>query len=617
MFGMRKSLTMSAMVGMSLFLTQGVSASDEYPSRVYWGDTHLHSSFSADANVIGNVSLTPIDAYAFAKGQKVEVTPGVDTQLSRPLDFLVVSDHSEYLGALAVNRGRNLLEKVSGLSHRFFGAIMQLADITESPDDETALIRKDTWKKSIEMAEQANEPGIFSAITGFEWTSMPGGDNLHRVVLFRDGEARTSQVIPYSILESHDPRDLWRYMDNYEQTTGGKALAIPHNGNVSNGRMFALTQYDGSAIDNAYASARARWEPVVEVTQIKGDSETHPWLSPDDEFADYGTWDKGNLGGNAQKTPNMLAYEYARSALKLGLQIDQQVGANPFKFGMIGSTDAHTSLATADDNNFWGKAANYHPGSEKRTSGPFMIVRAPRADSQPIDWSDQTVGPNDTVIQSWEQVASGYAAVWATENTREAIFDAMQRKEVYATTGPRMSVRFFAGWNLDPDKVEQADGIAYLYEQGVPMGGELQAKGDERPMFYAAVQKDPAGANLDRVQVVKGWLDANGQLHEKVFDVVWGGDRQIVNGRLEPVQSTVNLQSASYANTVGAEYLSTLWSDPEYQASERAFYYVRVLEIPTPRWTAYDEATLGADHPEEAQRVHQERAYTSPIWVNP
>jgi hypothetical protein len=406
-------------------------------------------------------------------------------------------------------------------------------------------------------------------------------------------------------------------MDSYEQTTGGKALAIPHNGNVSNGRMFALTQYDGSAMTKDYANARARWEPVVEVTQIKGDSETHPWLSPDDEFADYGTWDKGNLGGNKQKSNNMLQYEYARSALKLGLQIDEQVGANPYQFGMIGSTDAHTSLATADDSNFWGKAANYHPGSPKRNAGPFMIIRAEGSIADHQDWNDQTVGPNDLVIQAWEQVASGYAAVWATENTREAIFDAMQRKEVYATTGPRMSVRFFGGWDLDSDTVAQANGIAYLYEQGVPMGGELQAKGDQRPMFYVAVQKDPAGANLDRVQVVKGWLDASGQLHEKVFDVVWGGDRQIVNGRLEPVQSTVNLQSSSYANTVGAEYLSTLWSDPEYQASERAFYYVRVLEIPTPRWTAYDEATLGVDHPKEAQRVHQERAYTSPIWVNP
>lgn len=617
MFGTRKPLVKNAILGMGLVLAQAVGASNDYPSQVYWGDTHLHSSFSADANIIGNTDLPPSKAYAFAKGQVVEVSPGVSAQLDRPLDFLVVSDHSEYLGALKVNRERDMMKVVGQLAQDFFTAIMNMANLTEDAKDDTALIREDTWQQSIQMAEQANDPGTFSAIAGFEWTSMPGGDNLHRVVMFRDGKARTSQVKPYSILESHDPRDLWQYMDSYEQTTGGKALAIPHNGNVSNGRMFALTQYDGSAMTKDYANARARWEPVVEVTQIKGDSETHPWLSPDDEFADYGTWDKGNLGGNKQKSNNMLQYEYARSALKLGLQIDKQVGANPYQFGMIGSTDAHTSLATADDNNFWGKAANYHPGSPKRNAGPFMIIRAQGSIADHQDWNDQTVGPNDLVIQAWEQVASGYAAVWATENTREAIFDAMQRKEVYATTGPRISVRFFGGWDLDSDTVAQANGIAYLYEQGVPMGGELQAKGDQRPMFYVAVQKDPAGANLDRVQIVKGWLDASGQLHEKVFDVVWGGDRQIVNGRLEPVQSTVNLQSGSYANTVGAEYLSTLWSDPEYQASERAFYYVRVLEIPTPRWTAYDEATLGVDHPVEAQRVHQERAYTSPIWVNP
>ena len=617
MSGMLRTPLKRTIIAVSLLLAHGVTADEDYPKQVYWGDTHLHSSFSADANAIGNASLTPDDAYAFAKGKAVEVSPGVKAQLSRPLDFLVVSDHSEYLGALAVNRERNLMKKVGELAHGFFTAIMQMNQVNEAADDDTAIIRRDTWRNSIRMAEQANEPGVFSAIAGFEWTSMPGGDNLHRVVMFRDGEERTGQVIPYSILESHDPRDLWEYLDDYESTTGGKALAIPHNGNVSNGRMFALTQYDGSAMTKNYANARARWEPVVEVTQIKGDSETHPWLSPDDEFADYGTWDKGNLGGNKQKSNNMLQYEYARSALKLGLQIDEQVGANPYQFGMIGSTDAHTSLATADDNNFWGKAANYHPGSPKRNAGPFMIIRAEGSIADHQDWNDQTVGPNDLVIQAWEQVASGYAAVWATENTREAIFDAVQRKEVYATTGPRISVRFFGGWDLDSDKVAQANGIAYLYEQGVPMGGELQAKDDQRPMFYVAVQKDPAGANLDRIQIVKGWLDASGQLHEKVFDVVWGGDRQIVNGRLEPVQSTVNLQSSSYTNTVGAEYLSTLWSDPEYQSSERAFYYVRVLEIPTPRWTAYDEATLGVDHPKEAQRVHQERAYTSPIWVNP
>jgi hypothetical protein len=602
---------------MGLVLAQVVGASNDYPSQVYWGDTHLHSSFSADANIIGNTDLPPSKAYAFAKGQVVEVSPGVSAQLDRPLDFLVVSDHSAYLGALKVNRERDMMKVVGQLAQDFFTAIMNMANLTEDAKDDTALIREDTWQQSIQMAEQANDPGTFSAIAGFEWTSMPDGDNLHRVVMFRDGKARTSQVKPYSILESHDPRDLWQYMDSYEQTTGGKALAIPHNGNVSNGRMFALTQYDGSAMTKDYANARARWEPVVEVTQIKGDSETHPWLSPDDEFADYGTWDKGNLGGNKQKSNNMLQYEYARSALKLGLQIDEQVGANPYQFGMIGSTDAHTSLATADDNNFWGKAANYHPGSPKRNAGPFMIIRAQGSIADHQGWNDQTVGPNDLVIQAWEQVASGYAAVWATENTREAIFDAMQRKEVYATTGPRISVRFFGGWDLDSDTVAQANGIAYMYEQGVPMGGELQAKSDANPIFYVAAQKDPAGANLDRVQVVKGWLGTDGQLHEKVFDVAWGGDRQIVNGRLEPMQSTVNLQSGSYANTVGAEYLSTLWSDPEYQASERAFYYVRVLEIPTPRWTAYDEATLGVDHPVKAQRVHQERAYTSPIWVNP
>lgn len=612
----------SAVLALLLFyltspaLGQGDSA--PYPSTLLWGDTHLHSNYSADANTIGNTALTPIHAYAFAKGERVQVTSELHAQLTRPLDFLVVSDHAEYLGALAVHRDRNLLERVSELATGFFVAIMQLRDVQESPEDETAIIRRDTWERSLEMAEEANDPGNFSAIAGFEWTSMPQGDNLHRVVLFRDGIERTRQVRPYSVLESHDPRDLWAYLAHYEAKTTGQALAIPHNGNVSNGRMFALTQYDGSPMTSAYAEARARWEPLVEVTQIKGDSETHPLLSPNDEFSDYGTWDAGNLGANTLKQDNMLAFEYARSALKLGLQLEDSLGVNPFQFGMIGSTDAHTSLATADDDNFWGKAANQHPNTDNRFEGPFMIVRAPVEGGTQRNWSDQTIGPDDAVIESWEQVASGYAAVWATENTREAIFDAMKRREVYASTGPRISVRFFGGWDIDESRLAQGDPIPYLYASGVPMGGSLESsqRSDSVPSFYVFAQKDPEGANLDRIQIIKGWIDAEGALHEQVYDVAWSGERRLKAGRLPPLTSTVDLSDASYSQSVGAAVLTTLWRDPDYDANEKAFYYARVLEISTPRWTAYDEARSGRRHKAEAQREHQERVYTSPIWLN-
>ena len=589
-----------------------------YPNTLLWGDTHLHSSFSADANTIGNTNLTPEDAYRFAKGEPVKVTEEATAQLDRPLDFLVVSDHASFLGSLAVNREKGLLDKVAELGRDFFIAIMDMADLSEKAEIETSDIRKHTWLQSLEMAEQANSPGDFSAIAGFEWTSMPGGDNLHRVVLFRDGIEKTKQVVPYSILESHDPRDLWRYLDDYEAKSGGSALAIPHNGNVSNGRMFALTQFDGSSMTAEYASARARWEPIVEVTQIKGDGEAHPWLSPDDEFADYGTWDKGNLGAREQKKPEMLQFEYARSALKLGLKMEYELGVNPFQFGMIGSTDAHTSLATADDDNFWGKASNYHPKSPKRTEGPFMVIRSSGSIAEHQDWSDQSVGPNDLVVAAWEQVASGYAGVWATENTREAIFDAMRRREVYATTGPRIAVRFFASWGFKLPE-SSSDLIPSMYQQGVPMGAELKisSSGDQKPDFFVMAQRDPVGANLDRIQIVKGWLDANGTLHEKVYDVAWSGERSLsIDGKLPSVGSTVDTKTGTFTNDIGSDTLTARWRDETYVEGQRAFYYVRVLQIPTPTWIAYDEAQLGVTHPSEAPRVQQERAYTSPIWIS-
>jgi hypothetical protein len=393
-------------------------------------------------------------------------------------------------------------------------------------------------------------------------------------------------------------------MAAYEDKTGGQVLAIAHNGNVSNGRMFPMVEsFTGKPLDREYAETRARWEPLYEVTQMKGDGETHALLSPNDEFADFETWDKGNLDLTEPKKPAMLEFEYGRAALKNGLRIEQKLGTNPYKFGFIGSTDSHTGLATADDDNFFGKTSAHEPNPD-RVTHPFIKAQS------------------GVVIMGWEMTASGYAAVWATENTREAIWDAMERKETYATTGPRMTVRFFGGFDFEAADAQSRMPAAVGYTKGVPMGGDLaQAPDGKAPTFLVAALKDPIGANLDRIQIVKGWLDAQGEAHEKVHDVVWGDadSRQPdANGKLPPVGSSVDVANATWTNTIGDPELITVWKDPEFDAKQRAFYYVRVLEIPTPRWTAYDAKYFALkDLDPGIPMVTQERAYTSPIWYTP
>jgi hypothetical protein len=462
---------------------------------------------------------------------------------------------------------------------------------------------RSTWQEIIAAAEEANDPRRFTAFIGYEWTSNTGGNNLHRNVIFRDGGARASLVEPFTVLPplgSDNPRDLWKWMADYEEKTGGDVLAIAHNGNLSNGRMFPLIEsFTGMPVDAEYAETRARWERLYEATQIKGDGEAHPFLSPNDEFADYETWDKGNLDLSEAKTTAMLEFEYARSALKNGLLLEQELGTNPYKFGMIGSTDSHTGLATADDDNFWGKTSASEPGPE-RASHPFIKTEK-------------------ATIMGWEQTASGYAAVWAMENTREALFDAMERKETYATTGPRMVVRFFGGWDFEERDAEDRLPARVGYGKGVPMGGDLErAPRGKSPTFLVAALKDPVGANLDRIQVVKGWVTEDGETHEKVHDVVWSGDRRPgADGKLPPVGDTVDVRNATYTNSIGATELITVWKDPEFDPALRAFYYARVLEIPTPRWTAYDAKYFGIDLPKDVPMTTQERAYTSPIWYTP
>jgi hypothetical protein len=468
-------------------------------------------------------------------------------------------------------------------------------------------LQRSMWERLTEYAEEYNEPGRFTALIGYEWTSSPGGNNLHRNIIFRDSKLRADQVVPFSNYDSSDPEDLWSWMEGYEEKTGGRVLALAHNGNLSNGLMFdEMTLTSKKPIDRTYADKRTRWEPMYEVTQIKGDGEAHPMLSPNDEFADYGTWDKGSFG--AAKEPDMVPREYAREALKRGLKYQQDIGANPFKFGMVGSTDTHTSLATAGENNFFGKAVMVEPSANPDRLEEMITGYLPDPEGR------------DYAIRHYEALAAGLAAVWATGNTRKEIWDAMKRKEVYATTGPRMTVRLFAGWDFVEDDVHRSDFVRYGYSYGVPMGADLgEAPAGKTPAFVVRVLRDPNGANLDRVQIIKGWVDEKGTTHERVFDIAVSGDRKIdTDGRCkEVVGNTVNVEKASYTNTIGDPLFLAFWQDPEFDAQQHAFYYVRVLEIPTPTWVAKDISFFGVEAPEGATLVHQERAYTSPVWYTP
>jgi len=593
------------------------------PERPLWGDSHLHTALSMDAGLFGN-RLSPREAYRFARGEEVVSSTGQAVRLSRPLDWLVVADHSDgmgFFGDIAAGKPELMAFEQSARWIKAFeeggdAAVQASLDlITSFSNDKMdpemfALYSpgskpfKNLWEKVIDDAEAFNDPGRFTAFIGFEWTSLIKGNNMHRVVMMRDGAVRARQVVPFTMTApqgSPDPRDLWKYLAKYENKTGGEVLAIAHNGNLSNGIMFPLeAQWNGTELDETYVTQRKKWEPLYEATQIKGDGEAHPFLSPDDEFADYETWDIGNLDVSVAKTNDMLAGEYAREALKRGLAIEQRLGTNPYKFGMIGATDSHTSLATAEEDNFFGKHSGYEPNPE-RMSHPFMETDKGK-------------------IVGWQMVASGLAAVWATENTREAIFDAMQRKEVYGTTGPRMAVRMFGGWEFKGQDLNSRIPANAGYKKGTPMGGDLRVKPEDAtaPNFMVYAVRDPIGANLDRIQIVKGWLNAEGTTHEKVYDVAWSGERVLdKKGKLPAVGNTVDAATASWTNTIGAAELSTVWTDPNFDAKQKAFYYARVLEIPTPRWSTYDAFRFGIDLPEGAPVSTQERAYTSPIWYTP
>ena len=590
-----------------------------FPDRIYWGDTHLHTKLSMDAGAFGN-TLGIEEAYRFARGEEVVSATGIPVRLSRPLDFLVVADHSDNMGMMAdVIAGKPfILADPTGKDwHERIRAgdgpavAVELINLFSSQALPEALVYapdskpyKDVWAHTVQMAEAFNDPGVFTAFIGYEWTSqIAGGDNLHRVVVYRDGGDKGIQMVPYTTtapLGSLDPRDLWSWLDRYESQTGGDVLAIAHNGNLSNGIMFPLeVQYTGRRIDADYLSTRIKWEPLYEITQIKGDGEAHPFLSPDDEFADYETWDKGNLNLSVAKSDDMLAGEYGREALKRGLQLESTMGTNPYKFGLIGSTDAHTSLATAQEDNFFGKHAGYDPS--------------------PTRMNHSLIGGAGGEFYGWQPAASGLAAVWATDNTRAAIFDAMERKETYATTGSRLAVRFFGGWEYTDQDMNSRQPAFAGYAKGVPMGADLPARpsGASAPTFMVYSLRDAQGANLDRIQIIKGWLE-NGETREQVYDVAWSDDRQPrADDRLPAVGNTVDVANANWTNDIGASELATIWTDPDFDPGQEAFYYARVIEIPTPRWSTYDAFRFGIPIPDGAPTSTQERAYTSPIWYAP
>lgn len=618
----------------SLVAAESVISQQPGESRqLFFGDTHLHTNYSFDAFLNNNQTADPDTAYRWAKGQPV-IHPynRARVQIETPLDFLVIADHAEMLGLMRAVREdtaeledlgwyRNIkrwlglrmmmqaIDNNTGLE--FFGRFLPLPavdrhhgdPITDSNNNidsidffgDTTKISTAAWNSIIQAADRHNQPGVFTTLIGWEWSSLPTGANLHRVVVTPDGADKASQFLPYGSDISQYPEDLWQWLDKTGQQTGTRFLAIPHNSNISRGYMFDVTSLRGEPITADYARRRMRWEPVVEVTQIKGDSETRSEFSPADPFADFENFD--HLIQLQQKEFTPYAADYIRPALKRGLTIEQQLGVNPFKFGLIGSSDAHTGLASVEEHNFWGKMATDSTPETKTSSG------------------DSPVTSN-----GWNMSASGLAAVWAVENSREAIYAAFKRREVYATTGPRIRVQLFAGWEF-PDGAEQSENLAAIgYQFGVPMGSDLAppANSKQAPQFLVRAVKGPLDANLDRVQMVKGWVDADGGQHEQVYNIAWSGDRVMdSSGRLPAVGNTVDLNSGRYSNSIGQAELSIVWTDPDFNPGQSAFYYVRVLQIPTPRNGLLDSIALQLDKPPRGEVTIQERAYTSPIWYQP
>jgi hypothetical protein len=601
---MRSHLTRLALL--ALLVASAGAAVAEPERRAFFGETHVHTSWSLDAFALGNTLTTPADAYKYFQGEPVKHPLGFDVKIDTPLDWAGVTDHSEYAGVVnlanepgsAVSKipeAAPLVLKARTKEEMTRVALYAINTLASGPPVKALMapeIAGSVWKKNIELANQANQPGKFTAFCSYEWTSMPNNMNLHRNIFFED--CAKVPAMPFSALDSKDPVELWGWMDG-QRKAGNELLAISHNANLSDGRMFPTeVDTEGRPIDAAYATSRVRNEPLIEIKQLKGTSETHPLLSPTDEFASFEIMSV-LLGNPPGRIPHVVG-SYARQALKDGLALEDSQGANPYKFGFGAASDSHNTVVPYRQGNFFGGHTFTDGTPEARMSGTLVG------------------GMFDARLES----TSGLTGVWAEENTRVSIFAAMQRKETFAVSGPLIQVRFFGGWEYAPDLVKQKDWVKTGYAKGVPMGGDLPPAQGKAPSFVVHAVKDPTSGNLDRIQIVKGWTKS-GQSFEQVYDVAWAGDRKPDRwtGVVPPIGSTVDVGKATYTNTIGAVELATVWTDPDFDPSLHAFYYARVLEIPTPRWTTIEAAKLGIAPPDVVAATLQERAWSSPIWYAP
>ncbi len=600
------------MVALGVLATAGPAASaPERPSanperNAYFGNVHVHTGYSFDSFTNGS-KTTPQDAYDWAKGKAITGSGlGADIKIVTPLDFYAVADHAEYMGVFNQMSDPNsqfgklpIAKRVTSPDtvtrmEAFAEVLREMSAGRSDPQLADPAAARSVWAEIVKTADANYVPGRFTTFAAFEWTSNPDKRNLHRVVMFRDTAKLPELVI--SALDSDKPEVLWTWMEAL-RAKGSTLFAIPHNGNASDGRMFELTRSDGKPIDAVYNATRSVNEPLYEITQIKGTSETHPSLSPNDEFAGFEQWDY-TLSADSER-PTHRKGSFARQALLDGLAQDARGNGNPFKYGFIGDSDTHNAAGSNEEFNY---------------SGKFAIENDPRHRLNGIP------GARAGQVQQIREFSSaGLAGVWADENTREAIFDAMQRKETFGTSGTMIKVRFFGGWDFGAADLANPSFVKAGYARGVPMGGDLKSATGKAPTFIVMASKDPKSGNLDRIQIIKGWLDAGGRQHEKIYDVAWSGKRKPdpKTGKLPPVGDTVDISKGDYTNSIGAAELATAWVDPDFDASLRAFYYARVIEIPTPRWSTRDAARLGMPIPQGLPVSIQERAWTSPIWYSP
>jgi hypothetical protein len=580
-------------------------AQQKNPLRdAYFGETHVHTSWSLDAWLGGNRLTDPGDAYKYFKGEPIKHPLGFEVKIDTPLDWAGVTDHSEYVGItklandptspiskLPVAQPLILRANTLAESERVFEYVLKLLGGPPVKALMSPEVAGTIWKKNVELADKANEPGKFTALCSYEWTAMPNHMNLHRNIFFKD--CAKVPALPFSALDSYHPVDLWNWMDG-QRKAGNELLAISHNANLSDGRMFP-TEVDskGRPIDAAYAASRTRNEPLIEIKQMKGTSETHPLLSPNDEFASFEIMSI-LLGDPAGRFPHIVG-SYGRQALKDGLTMQDTKGFNPYKFGFGAASDSHNTAVPYRQDNFFGQAGEADGTIDLRLSGRVVAGMDPRV-----------IG------------TAGLTGVWAEENTRASIWEAMYRKETFAVSGPRIRVRLFGGWEYAADMLSDKDWLKTGYAKGVPMGGDLPPAKAKAPTFAVWAVKDPTSGNLDRIQIVKGWSQS-GQSFEKIFDVVWDGSRKPNKwtGVVPPIGSTVDVENGTYTNTIGATELKTVWTDPEFDPSLHAFYYARVLEIPTPRWSTIQAKQRGVAPPDVVAATLQERAWTSPIWYTP